>query len=117
MVYTKEQQLKKNKQKPLDLMDKSEVVRFDKVELKKRVEFIQGKEVCQVCEKSKDLDPPHHARFGWSRKDDRFLVCICRRCHYLLHNIGFSRVNKTREETEEIGWNNHKEYMNEQVPQ
>ncbi len=93
-------------------MDLSLVVRFDKAELRKRVEFVLEKDVCQVCEESHDLDYPHHARYGVSRKDDRFLINICTTCHRLIHNIGFSKVKKTRQETEDIAWENHQEYLN-----
>ncbi len=112
-MYTKEQQLKKCKDKSIDLMDLSLVVRFDKSELKKRVSFILDKEICQVCEKSYDLDVPHHARYGNAKKDDRYLVNICVSCHRLIHQVGFHKVAKTRTETEDIGWNNHLEYMND----
>ncbi len=110
---TKETQTRWNKDKDYDLMDSSIVVRFPKKELDKRVMFVLEKEVCQVCENSQALDYPHHARFGNAKKDDRYLVNICIDCHRIIHTKGFKTLSKTREETEDIGWNNHKEYMNE----
>lgn len=110
-MYTKTEQLQKVKDKGLDELDLSITMRYTKSEVKKRVEFVLQKEVCQVCEESYDLDYPHHARYGVSRKDDRFLICICVECHRLIHQKGFSQVKKTREETEDIAWSNHLEYL------
>ncbi len=112
MKYSKTDQLSKNKDKGLDELDLSIVMRYPKPEVKKRVEFILQKEVCQVCETSHDLDFPHHSRYGISRKDDRFLICICVDCHRIIHNQGFSKLKKTREQTEDIAWQNHLEYLN-----
>lgn len=94
----------------MDLFDKSIMVRFGKDELRKRVYFILNKEVCQICDISYDLDYPHHARQG-ANKDDRWLINICCSCHDILHRVGFETLNKTREELEIIGWDNHIEYM------
>ncbi len=112
-MYNKSEQLKWIKDNELDLLDNSIVVRFHSKELKQRMEFILSKEVCQICEKSYDLDAPHHARYGNAKKDDRYLVNICVSCHRLIHKVGFHKVAKTRTETEDIGWNNHLEYMND----
>lgn len=112
-MYTKTEQLQKVKDKGLDELDLSITMRYTKSEVKKRVNFVLQKEVCQVCEESYDLDYPHHSRFGVSRKDDRFLICICVECHRTIHNQGFAKLKKTREETEEIAWNNHLEYLDD----
>ncbi len=114
---TKTEQTKWVKDKALDLMDLSVVVRFDKKELQRRVNFILEKEVCQVCEESYALDYPHHARFGNAKKDDRYLVNICIDCHRVLHTRGFNTLKKTREETEDIGWNNHLEISENLIEQ
>jgi len=86
--------------------------RFNKAELKKRVEFILEKEVCQVCETSTDLDYPHHALYGLGVKDDRSLVNICVKCHRLVHSSGgYDKLPKSREDIEITGWSNNEEYM------
>ncbi len=95
-------------------MIKFKPVRFSKNELKKRVEFIIAKEICQVCDENSFLDYPHHAVYGWSSKDDRTLVNICISCHTIIHTKGYTALAKDREEIEVIGWKNNKEY-NEQV--
>ena len=110
-MVSKKEQLKWIKDTSIDEYDLSRVVRYDKKELKNRVEFILNIGLCQVCDNSTNLDYPHHARFGNSRKDDRFLVCICVDCHRTIHNKGFKTLDKTREETEDIGWNNNLEYL------
>ncbi|MCK4816680.1 hypothetical protein KA005_12995 [bacterium] len=85
-------------------------IRFNKAELKRRVELILEKEVCQVCETSTDLDYPHHAIMGYGVKDDRSLVNICVECHRLIHSSGgYEKLSKTREEIEAIGWANNEE--------
>ena len=96
----------------MDLMDKTITVRFDKDELRDRVYFILNLNdgVCQVCDTNGDLDYPHHTKQG-AKKDDRFLINICLHCHDVLHRVGFETLKKTRKELEEIGWNNHLEYM------
>jgi len=87
-------------------------VRFVKQELKKRVEFILSKEVCQVCEQSHDLDYPHHAVYGLGVKDDRTLVNICISCHRIVHSYDMTlKCNKSRKEIEYIGWSNNDEYL------
>ncbi len=108
-MLSKKSQIKWVKEKALDLMDLSQVIRFDKNELQKRVSFILEKEICQICEESYDLDYPHHARYGNAKKDDRYLINICVKCHIILHTKGFKTLKKTREETEDIGWDNHLE--------
>ena len=86
-------------------------VRFGKAELKKRVQFILDKEVCQVCNESYDLDYPHHGVYGLGVKDDRTFVNICVNCHRLVHSSGgYDKLPKTREEIEVIGWSNNDEY-------
>jgi hypothetical protein len=86
-------------------------VRFGKAELKKRVQFILAKEVCQVCNESYDLDYPHHGLYGLGVKDDRTLVNICVTCHRLVHSSGgYDKLPKTREEIEIIGWSNNDKY-------
>ena len=89
-------------------------VRFDIAELKKRVQFILEKEVCQVCEESYQLDAPHHAVYGLGVKDDRTLINICLRCHRLIHNTGYDTLKKTREEIEAIGWENNEQFLHTQ---
>jgi len=91
-------------------------IRFNKAELRKRVEFILEKEVCQVCETSTDLDYPHHALYGLGVKDDRVLVNTCVECHRLIHSSGgYDKLPKTRKEIEAIGWSNDEEYMTPKV--
>lgn len=96
----------------MDLFDKSLTIRFNTEELRKRVYFVlnQNDGVCQVCEVSRDLDYPHHTKQG-ANKSDTSLINICHSCHDILHRVGFEKLNKTREELEVIGWNNHLEYM------
>ncbi len=86
-------------------------IRFNKAELKRRVEFILAKEICQVCELSWESDYPHHAVYGYGVKDDRTLVNICISCHRLVHGSnGYDKLPKSREEIEAIGWLNNEEY-------
>lgn len=88
--------------------------RLSKAEMHKRNEFILAKGSCQVCEEFKPLDVPHHAVYGLGVKDDRTLVNICLDCHRLIHGFGgYSKLSKTREEIEAIGWANNEEYENE----
>ncbi len=85
-------------------------IRFNKAELKRRVELILEKEVCQVCETSTDLDYPHHSIYGLGVKDDRSLVNVCVECHILIHSSGgYEKLSKTRKEIEAIGWANNEE--------
>jgi len=66
--------------------------------------------LCQVCEESIELDTPHHTKQGLGVKDDRSLICICLTCHNAIHTQGFSKLNKTRIELEEIGKENWSNY-------
>jgi len=91
-------------------MPKDKAMRFNKAELNKRVQFIIEKEVCQVCEEGYNLDYPHHAVYGLGKKDDRTLVNICIECHRKIHQDGYAKVAKTREEIEVIGWENDADY-------
>ena len=104
MMLLKKDQLFKNKKK----QDR----KVSKKELENRVKFILEKEVCQVCETSTDLDYPHHAVFGFSKKDDRTMINICVKCHRDIHTKGFPVHGKSREDTVKIGWKNNEEYMN-----
>lgn len=112
-MFTKEQQLKKNKTKQVDLLDQNITVRLPKDQIKKRVQWLLNKKVCQVCEESTKLDYPHHSIFGWSRKDDRTLINICVKCHMTIHTKGYGPLKKNRSEIESIGWTNNEEYLNE----
>lgn len=95
----------------IDLFDENIVVRFPKEEYKRRQDFVLAYGTCQICEESTDLDTPHHARQGLGVKDDRYLDCICKRCHGLIHTVGYGAVKKTREECESIGWGNNLDYI------
>lgn len=124
-MLTKKQQTSSNRIKPkpsmknkkkitdedVDLLDKSIVVRFDKIEMQKRNEFVSQLGPCQVCDESYDLDIPHHAKYGMGSKDDRYIVNICVKCHREVHSGSYDNLKKTRAEIEEIGWNNHKIYL------
>lgn len=110
-MITKKDQTKKNNKKDINLLDESITVRFPKKEYEKRKEFIFNIGYCQICNKEYDLDHPHHALFGNAKKDDRTLICICCDCHRILHNKGFKKLDKTREETVEIGFKNNKLYL------
>lgn len=113
-MLTKKQQLYKNKgPKEKDLLDQSITIRLPKDQIKQRVQWILEKKVCQVCENSPDLDYPHHALDGVSRKDDRTLINICISCHRTIHTKGFGTLNKTREQIELIGWTNNIEFLND----
>lgn len=113
-MYSKKDQLSKRVDaSTINLYDKNIIVRFNKKQLNERVQFLLNKQVCQVCEESYNLDYPHHARFGIAKKDDRFMINICVHCHRIIHNKGFKDLKKTREETEDIGWENNLEYLNE----
>ena len=112
-MQTKKQQLYKNKgPKEKVLLDQSITIRLPKDQIKQRVQWILEKKVCQVCENSPDLDYPHHALDGVSRKDDRTLINICISCHRTIHTKGFGPLKKSREEIELIGWTNNKEFLN-----
>ncbi|MDA3908104.1 MAG: hypothetical protein PF437_03375 [Sulfurimonas sp.] len=104
-----------NRVRPVDdmnLFDRSLTVRFGTDELRDRVYFILNLNdgICQVCDTNRDLDYPHHAMQG-AKKTDTRMINICLHCHDVLHRVGFETLKKTREELEEIGWNNHLEYM------
>lgn len=134
-LYSKQEQLKKDKVKKVstfgkkksclkkkskkvkekddvDLFDISITVRFSPKEIKKRVEWIKDTfGFCQICGTSRNLDYPHHALDGNSRKDDRTMIDICVSCHSFIHTKGFVDLAKTREEVEAIGWENNKKYL------
>jgi hypothetical protein len=112
-MYSKKQQLKHNKNKEIDMLDQTITVRIPKDQVKKRVQWLLEKGPCQICEKSMDLDYPHHAIFGWSNKDDRTMINVCVNCHRTLHTKGYGPLNKTREQIELVGWTNNEEYLNE----
>jgi len=87
-------------------------VRLSKAEILQRQLFVLLKGACQVCEQFKPLDVPHHAVYGIGVKDDRSLVNICLDCHRFIHGFGgYSKLDKTREEIEAIGWANNEEYL------
>ena len=112
-MLTKKEQLYKNKgPKEKDLLDQSITIRLPKDQIRQRVQWILEKQICQVCENSTDLDYPHHALDGISRKDDRTLINICISCHRTIHTKGFGPLKKSREEIELIGWTNNKEFLN-----
>tara|TARA_R110000765_G_scaffold415809_2_gene517165 strand:+ start:925 stop:1254 length:330 start_codon:yes stop_codon:yes gene_type:complete len=99
---SKESQLKKFKE--------AKKGRVSKKELKNRIEFVLNKEVCQVCNKSAELDYPHHSEFGISKKNDKSLINICVSCHREIHNKGFPIHGLSREDTIRIGINNNNEF-------
>lgn len=109
--------LKKKSKKPkikydINLLDTSVTVRFSPKEIRKRVEWIKDTFCfCQICGAKQNLDYPHHALDGISRKDDRTMIDICISCHSLIHTKGFDGLAKTREEVEAIGWENNKKYL------
>ena len=136
-MYSKQDQLKKDKVKKvstfgkkksclkkkskkvkikddIDLFDTSVTVRFSPKEIRKRVEWIKDTfGFCQICDTKQNLDYPHHALDGNSRKDDRTMIDICVSCHSFIHTKGFDGLAKTREEVEAIGWENNKKYLKE----
>ena len=89
-------------------------VRFEKNKLQQRVYDILNIEVCQVCEKSHDLDYPHHVEQG-ANKDDRYMINICVKCHRLIHEVGYRVVDKWREECKFIAWSNHERFEKEKL--
>ncbi len=95
-----------------DPYDKSIVYRIGKntKEYKDRQDFVFDIGFCQVCD-SNDLDAPHHALDGVSRKDDRTMICICCSCHRTIHVKGFDTLVKTEEEVVAIGWENNENYL------
>lgn len=111
--------LKKKSKKPkikydINLLDTSVTVRFSPKEIRKRVEWIKDTfGFCQICDTKQNLDYPHHALDGISRKDDRTMIDICVSCHSFIHTKGFDGLAKTREEVEAIGWENNKKYLKE----
>lgn len=112
-MYSKEEQLKKSKNREVDLLDTSITVRLPKDQIKKRVQWLLEKEICQVCEESTDLDYPHHAIFGWSCKDDRTMINICVNCHKIIHTVGYGPLKKSREQIEKLAWTNNKDFLND----
>lgn len=84
--------------------------RFSPKEYKAYQDHIKDIGICQVCDISMDLDTPHHSKQGLGAKDDRSIICICIACHTEIHTKGFSGLNKTRLELEEIGKNNWNNY-------
>ena len=136
-MFTKDEQLKKDKAKkvstfgkkksclknkskkikPLeenvDLLNQSITLRFSVKEVKNRVDWLLSNiGHCQICGTLSNLDYPHHALDGVSRKDDRTMICICVYCHREIHTKGFSNLSKTREEVESLGWTNNFKYLN-----
>ena len=134
-MYSKDEQLKKVKEKKVstfgkkksclkkrskkvkvkddvDLFDTSITVRFSQNEIKKRVDWIKDTFCfCQICGSKQNLDYPHHALDGNSRKDDRTMIDICVSCHSFIHTKGFYGLAKTREQVEAIGWENNEKYL------
>lgn len=109
--------LKSKSKKPkvkynVDLLNTLITVRFSPKEIKKRVIWIKDTfSFCQICGTEQNLDYPHHALDGVSRKDDRTMIDICISCHSHIHTKGFDSLAKTREEVEAIGWENNKKYL------
>ena len=98
----------------IDLFDTSITVRLSPKEIRKRVEWIKDTfGFCQICDTKQNLDYPHHALDGNSRKDDRTMIDICVSCHSFIHTKGFDGLAKTRKEVEAIGWENNKKYLKE----
>lgn len=96
----------------INLFDTSVIVRFSPKEIRKRVEWIKDTfGFCQICDTKQNLDYPHHALDGISRKDDRTMIDICVSCHSFIHTKGFDGLAKTKEEVEAIGWENNKKYL------
>lgn len=85
-----------------------------KEEKRKRDKWVSELGACQVCETSYELDIPHHAKYGMGNKDDRYLINICLNCHREIHAGSYSNLDKTREELEAIGWDNHLNYIEKQ---
>jgi len=97
---------KGNRKDTRESLNPNKPVRFTKEKLQQRVYDILNLGDCQVCEKSCDFDYPHHVEQG-SKKDDRYLINICVSCHDLIHRVGYSAVDKNREECKVIAWSNH----------
>lgn len=66
---------------------------------------------CQVCENNLSQDV-HHSHYGYfgAKRDDRYIVAICRDCHYQIHHGSYSNIPKDRREIEEIGRQNWRDY-------
>lgn len=94
-----------------ELLSKRITVRFNTEQKRLREEIIIEKQICQVCDKHKTLDYPHHAKYGLGDKDDRYLINICLDCHREIHGGSYSNLPKTRKEIEDIGWSNHLELL------
>ena len=96
-----------------DVHNRSVAYRLKKnsAEYKDRQRFVFDIAYCQVCGTSNDLDAPHHALDGISRKDDRTMVCICYKCHRTIHNKGFDSLPITEDDLVNIGWANNDEYL------
>lgn len=113
----KKSTLKSKTKKPkikydINLLDTSITVRFSPKEIQKRVTWIKDTfSFCQICGTQYNLDYPHHALDGISRKDDRTMIDICVSCHSFIHTKGLDGLAKTREEVEAIGWENNKKYL------
>ena len=103
MKYQKRKKMYKVPRKKSRLRESK---RFSKEDYKAYQTYIKDISVCQVCESSTNLDTPHHTIQGLGNKDDRSLICICIECHTEIHTKGFSDLNKTRVELEEIGAEN-----------
>jgi len=99
---------KGNRKDTRESLNPNKPIRFTKAKLEQRVYDILNLNdgVCQICNASCDLDYPHHVEQG-SNKDDRTLINICVHCHRLIHNVGYSAVNKDRSECLVIAWSNH----------
>jgi len=103
---------RKVKDKGLNLFDRTITVRFSDTENNKRIKWIHERfDFCQVCGKKHNLDIPHHAIFGFSRKDDRTRISICCDCHRIIHTKGYGDLLKSKEEIQIIGWMNNFDYL------
>lgn len=103
---------RRKKMQDIDMLDTSITVRLPDEEVKKRVLWIKDRfGYCQICGATQNLDYPHHALDGVSRKDDRTMIDICYPCHSTIHTKGFQDLEKTEEETVAISWDNNKEYL------
>ena len=79
------------------------------------VDFVNEKSsgVCQ-CGCGRPAQDIHHAYFGAGGRDDRYIVAICRECHYAIHHgTNIDEASALKLLCKSIGKDNWKEYTNE----
>lgn len=101
-MYSKQSQLNKTK--------KDNPKKMSKLEYQKKCDWLFNKyPKCQICH-TKKATQAHHSRYGKGDRDDRSIISICPYCHHEIHHG--KGVALSRENIEQIGYENHKKWTN-----